>query len=90
MRTLALFLLASPLPAADTIDRAKLNRIDGSVAASIKRGDCPGAVVLVVHNDEVFFRKAYGERSVHPEKLPMASSSRETSYPSPLAEKSAS
>jgi uncharacterized protein YbbC (DUF1343 family)/CubicO group peptidase (beta-lactamase class C family) len=70
MRSLsALFFL--PLVAAADIDRTRLNHIDDAVAAAIKHGDCPGAVVLVLHNDEVVFRKAYGNRSLHPDKVPM-------------------
>ncbi|MBO0700283.1 MAG: DUF1343 domain-containing protein [Zavarzinella sp.] len=72
MRTLTtLFLLVPTVAVADTIDRERLNRIDDAVAAAIKRGDCPGAVVLVLHNDEVVFRKAYGHRALRPEKIPM-------------------
>ena len=39
-------------------DKEQLEKIDDAVAASLKRGDCPGVVVLVVHADEVVFRKA--------------------------------
>jgi CubicO group peptidase (beta-lactamase class C family) len=46
--------------------------VDAAVESAIKRGDCPGAVVLVVHKDEVVLRKAYGLRSVEPEKTPLA------------------
>lgn len=48
-------------------------KVDEAVEAALKRGDCPGAVVLVVHNDEVVFRKAYGFRAVEPGKQPMTS-----------------
>lgn len=71
MRTLAILLAASPLLAADSIDRTRLNRIDDAVAASIKRGECPGAVILVLHDNEVVIRKAYGDRTLHPDKTPM-------------------
>src|SRR5262245_8183331 len=53
------------------IDREQLAKIDDSVAAAIKRNECPGAVVVVVHNDEVVFRKAYGSRALKPEPVPM-------------------
>lgn len=56
---------------AGEIDQSKLNVIDDLVAAAIKRGDCPGAVVLVIHADEVVFRKAYGLRATKPEPVPM-------------------
>lgn len=59
-----------PISAAD-LDRAQLNRLDSAVDAALKRNDCPGAVVVVVHGDDVVFRKAYGLRSVQPDKQPM-------------------
>src|SRR4051812_47530891 len=71
MRTaFTLLLLTSPALAAD-IDRDRLKPIDAAVEAAIQRGDCPGAVVLVVHRDEVVFRKAYGQKALQPEKAPM-------------------
>jgi uncharacterized protein YbbC (DUF1343 family)/CubicO group peptidase (beta-lactamase class C family) len=72
MRTASALLLLFPIIATgDTTDRQRLDRIDEAVAAAIRRGDCPGAVVLVVHRDEVVFRKAYGNRALQPEKTPM-------------------
>jgi uncharacterized protein YbbC (DUF1343 family)/CubicO group peptidase (beta-lactamase class C family) len=59
--TFALLTFSFPLLAAD-IDQNRLARIDEVVEAAIKRGDCPGAVVLVVHNDAVVYRKAFGKR----------------------------
>lgn len=70
MRTLSALLLL-PLVAAAEVDRDRLNRIDEAVAGAINRGDCPGAVVLVVHGDDVVFRKAYGNRALQPQKVPM-------------------
>ncbi len=55
----------------DEFDKSKLAAIDDSIVAALKRGDCPGAVVVVVHADEVVFRKAYGLKAVKPESLPM-------------------
>lgn len=52
-------------------DREQLAKIDAAVEAALKRGDCPGAVVLVVHKDAVVFRNAYGSRAVQPQKAPM-------------------
>ena len=46
--------------------------VDSAVAASLERGDCPGAVVVVVHDDAVVLRKAYGLRSAEPLKSPLA------------------
>lgn len=53
------------------IDKEQLARIDDAAAAAIKRNELPGAVVLVVHEDAVVFRKAYGNRAVKPETVPM-------------------
>src|SRR5436309_14909581 len=61
-----------PVTRADGIDREKLDRIDAAAEAAIKKGGCPGAVVLVVHRDEVVFRRAYGNRAVEPGRVPMA------------------
>src|SRR3954470_7112862 len=63
LRTVVFVLLATStsLLAAD-IDKDRLARIDEAVEASINRGDCPGAVVLVVHKDAVVYRKAFGKR----------------------------
>ncbi|HVK12917.1 MAG TPA: exo-beta-N-acetylmuramidase NamZ domain-containing protein [Gemmataceae bacterium] len=60
---LAVLVLAGPVAA---IDKGRLDRIDGAVEAAIQRGNCPGAVVVVVHGDEVVFRKAYGQRCKSP------------------------
>lgn len=53
------------------IDKTKLAEIDTAVEAAIKRGDCPGAVVVVVHADAVAYRKAFGKRAVKPDALDM-------------------
>src|SRR5438874_13781114 len=64
-------LTLAPAARADGIDTEKLARIDAAVDAAIQKGGCPGAVVLVVHGDEVVFRKAYGNRAVQPEAVAM-------------------
>jgi CubicO group peptidase (beta-lactamase class C family) len=53
------------------IDKSKLVEIDTAVEAAIKRGDCPGAVVVVVHGDSVVYRKAFGKRAVKPDEVAM-------------------
>lgn len=68
---LAALLALSPAVRAAEIDKAKLAAIDAAVDASIKKNGCPGAVVLIVHGDGVIFRKAYGNRAVQPERVPM-------------------
>jgi uncharacterized protein YbbC (DUF1343 family)/CubicO group peptidase (beta-lactamase class C family) len=53
------------------LDSARLNRIDGAVQASIQRQQLPGAVVLIVREGKIVFRKAYGSRSLQPAQTPM-------------------
>jgi CubicO group peptidase (beta-lactamase class C family) len=48
-----------------------MSGIDAAVEAAVARGACPGAVVIVVHRDEVVYRKAFGHRAVVPGKVPM-------------------
>ncbi len=48
------------------------DRIDTAVDASLKRSDCHGAVVVVIQNDEVVFRKAYGHLAKLPQLVPMS------------------
>ncbi len=52
-------------------DAAKLQQIDGVVAEAIEQGRLPGAVVLVVHQGKIVFRKAYGLRSKQPAEVRM-------------------
>ena len=66
---LCLFLLLSGHPSSSPA--ADFAKVDEAVEAAIGRGDCPGAVVLVVGGDEVVLRKAYGNRAVAPEKAAM-------------------
>lgn len=50
---------------------ASLNGIDDVVKTSITRQQLPGAVVLVMHKDEVVYRKAFGDRALVPVKTLM-------------------
>ncbi len=79
----ALWLMAAPLGLAAThplpsaaperfgLSAEQLARIDDVVNAAIKKGELPGAVVVVVHRGHVVFRKAYGNRSVEPARALM-------------------
>jgi CubicO group peptidase (beta-lactamase class C family) len=80
--TLLGFLLVPALRAADTpvpaaepaktgMSAERLARIDDAMRKGIDRGDCPGAVVLVVHKGRVVWRKAYGDRARQPAAAPM-------------------
>ncbi len=57
------------------IDKTKLAEIDTAVEAAIKRGELPGAVVVVVHADAVAYRKAFGNRATKPDAVAMTSDS---------------
>ncbi len=46
----------------------QFSTIDDAVKEGIARGDCPGAVVLVLHDGQVVWRKAYGLRGREPEE----------------------
>ena len=52
-------------------DDPPLQRIDAAVHAAVARGELPGAVVLVLHQDEIVYRKAFGNRSLTPVKTLM-------------------
>jgi len=45
--------------------------IEEIVSKAIRSGQIPGAVVLIGNRDKIFFRRAFGYRSLVPDKLPM-------------------
>ena len=49
----------------------KLNQIDREVARAIEEGNIPGCVVSVVRGDKIVFLKAYGNKQVAPDTIPM-------------------
>lgn len=49
----------------------KLAQIDREVALAIEEGNVPGAVVSVVRGDKIVFLKAYGNKQVYPDTIPM-------------------
>ena len=55
-----------PSPSGVGINQVQLARIDDAVNAAIKAGDLPGAVVLVWHQGETVYEKAFGRRAVSP------------------------
>lgn len=71
MRAFLLVVFLASTAVAQEIDRDRLKQIDAAIEASIRKGDCPGAVAIVVHRDDVVYRKAFGSRSLQPEKVPM-------------------
>lgn len=74
MITLLVSLASSPLMAAakdagPPSDR--LGLLDAIVQSAIADGQMPGAVLLVGHDGQVVYRRAFGERSLEPKREPM-------------------
>jgi serine-type D-Ala-D-Ala carboxypeptidase len=69
------FAAEKPLPLATPealgLSAEALAKIDVAVRQALDRGDAPGVVVVVVHKGAVVFRKAFGNRSVQPDKSAM-------------------
>ena len=57
--------------AAQSIDTARLARVDALVAEAIEAGRLPGAVVLVGRGDEVVYYEAFGDRALAPAREAM-------------------
>jgi uncharacterized protein YbbC (DUF1343 family)/CubicO group peptidase (beta-lactamase class C family) len=57
-------------PEVDLIQQ-KLTPIASLVEEAIRAGECPGAVVLVGQDGKIVYRRAFGNRALVPEKLPM-------------------
>ena len=53
------------------MDPQRLSRVDTVIGDAIRSGEIPGAVLSVVHRDEIVWLKAYGDKSVVPERVPM-------------------
>jgi uncharacterized protein YbbC (DUF1343 family)/CubicO group peptidase (beta-lactamase class C family) len=69
--TSSLIAAALLLPAETASPTAAWSRIDAVVGEAIRKGELPGAVVLVARNGRVVFRKAYGDRALAPAKEAM-------------------
>lgn len=63
--------LPSGAPTAVGISAERLARMDPVIAASIEKKELPGAVVLVARHGRVAWRKAYGSRTVDPQREAM-------------------
>jgi len=72
---LAVLVLFQPIQSVarqkDTLDKTRLDRIDGLVQEAIRNGDSPGAVVLVGRRERIHYRKAFGNRATVPAPEPM-------------------
>ncbi len=58
-------------PAEVGMDAARLGRIDGAVLEAIDHSLLPGAVILIIREGKIVYRKAYGLRSKQPDQTPM-------------------
>ena len=63
--------LSHSSPASQGMREKHLELIDSVVADAISRKEIPGAVVSVVRNGEIVYLKAYGNKSLVPEVVPM-------------------
>src|SRR5579863_7792806 len=73
---LSLFFLASSAPStakglAQEASDQQLGSIARVIEEAIQAGKCPGAVVLIGHDGKVEYRRAFGSRSVVPQKSAM-------------------
>jgi CubicO group peptidase (beta-lactamase class C family) len=69
---MAFFLCALSSAAQEAVvPSRRLDVVDGIVTEAIRDGQIPGAVVLVGHDGEVIYRKAFGDRAIEPRREPM-------------------
>src|SRR5579875_2890332 len=72
MKTIfAALLLASSLAAAQETVPAQYPQVDAILNDAVQSGLIPGGVVIIGHNGQVIYRKAYGSRSLIPRRTPM-------------------
>ena len=67
---IAILLMTQTLSARE-IDKAAFTRQDDAINAAIGRSEIPGAVLLAGTDHDIVYLKAYGNRAVEPDKLPM-------------------
>lgn len=58
-------------PSAPVAYPEALERIGPAVQQAIEQGETAGAVVLIVHQDQVVYERAFGHRLLQPQPLPM-------------------
>lgn len=68
---LALASLCGPASFAQEASDRQLESIGPVIEEAIQSGKCPGAVVLIGHDGKVEYRRAFGNRSVVPQKSAM-------------------
>lgn len=79
MSILAFFFLAAMptsgqdrLPQGAPLDESRLTRIEDIVEKAVRDGKTPGAVVLIGNGEGIVYRRAFGYRSLEPERALMA------------------
>jgi len=72
---LSLSAIAQPLQTAKPeelgIDSRRLHYADEAILQAIQNKDIPGAVLAVVYKDKMVYLKAYGNKQVYPDTIPM-------------------
>jgi uncharacterized protein YbbC (DUF1343 family)/CubicO group peptidase (beta-lactamase class C family) len=69
---IALLCIAGCAPAfAQQASAPNLNDLDSIIQTSVQNHEIPGAVLLVGHDGQVIYRKAFGNRSLEPKVEPM-------------------
>ena len=64
-------LQAASHPDAKTPAALHLPAVDAAIQQSIHDAQIPGAVLLIGHNGQIIYRKAYGSRALEPRREPM-------------------
>ncbi len=70
-RSAALAQKPAPEPTVAATGQPSFSDIDQLMESAVARGAIPGGVVLVGHDGHVVYRKAFGMRSLEPDKEPM-------------------
>ena len=50
---------------------AQFPQVDAQIEDAVRTGLIPGAVLVIGHNGQVIYRKAYGSRALVPHREPM-------------------
>ncbi len=66
-----LFVLSNAIAFAQQSLDSRLSVVDSIVNDAIGQQQIPGAVLIVGHNGQIVYRKAYGDRSILPRREPM-------------------
>lgn len=53
------------------MDEQKLAYVDGVIIQSVQKGEIPGAVLAVVRHKKLAYLKAYGNKQIYPDTVPM-------------------